>query len=57
MEKEKVEEIMSFFEKEETETNVPAKDFFGDKYSYSELRMVRVYQRWQKEEELKSKIH
>ena len=40
MKKEKVDEIIAFYEKEEERSSKLAKDFFGEKYTYGEIQMV-----------------
>lgn len=40
LERKAVEEIISFFENNETTSATPAKEFFGDRYSYGDIRMV-----------------
>jgi len=43
MEEESVEEISNYFRDNLTSSRKEAKDFFGDKYSYNELKMVLAY--------------
>lgn len=43
IEEEKLEEILSFYEKNKTNSISEAKNYFGEKYSYGELRIAKNY--------------
>jgi uncharacterized protein YpbB len=50
MQREQVEEIEAFFREQNTTISAAAKAFFGDKYSYGQIKMVLDYMRIGKEE-------
>ena len=43
LERSKAEELIAYFDKNKGKTSKDAKDFFGDKYSYGDLKLVRAH--------------